>query len=187
MKHTAAWKWSARGLVFWLAGAGPVSSSTMRAESRDERAVRAAYVYNLIKYVEWPPQEKNLTIALLGDAGTGDVISQLLNGRTREGQTLRVVQPVSVEELQRCSVVYVSGAPESEIRKILDKVKGRRILTVGESEGFARAGGMVALVNTGDHIQIEVNLEAAQAGGIRISSRVLGLATIVHSADKGGD
>ncbi|HVT96466.1 MAG TPA: YfiR family protein [Acidobacteriaceae bacterium] len=187
MKHVAVWRCLAWGLVFWLPGAGPVSSSTMRAQSRDERAVRAAYVYNLIKYVEWPAPGKDLTIALVGDAGTGEVISQLLNGRTREGQTLRVVQPVSVEALQGCSVVYVSAAPESDIRKILERVKGRPILTVGESDGFARAGGMVALVNTGDHIQIEVNLEAVQAGGIRISSRVLGLATIVHSAAKGGD
>jgi hypothetical protein len=83
--------------------------------------------------------------------------------------------------------LYVSGASESDIRKILEKVKGRSVLTVGENDVFAQAGGMVALVNTGDHIRIEVNLEAAQSAGIRISSRVLGLATIVHSAGKGGN
>jgi hypothetical protein len=70
--------------------------------------------------------------------------------------------------------------------KTLEKVKGKGVLTVGETEGFARDGGMIALVNSGDHIQIEVNLEAAQGAGIRISSRVLNLATIVRPAQKGG-
>jgi hypothetical protein len=169
------------------------------AETRDERAVRAAYVYNLIQYVEWPSQGRELTIGLAGDAATGDVMEKLLNGRSRGGQTIHVVRALTDEELQRCSVLYVADGPAGalvgEARKTLDrtldktleKVKGRGVLTVGETEGFARDGGMIALVNSGDHIQIEVNLEAVQSAGIRISSRVLNLATIVRTAaQKGG-
>jgi hypothetical protein len=161
------------------------SSSPALAQSRDERAVRAAYLYNLIKYVDWPAQGKELTVAFAGDALTSDMIGKMLDGKTSDRYTLRVVHAESAEELQRCSVLYISGAPESDVRKILEKVKGHNVLTVGEDDVFARDGGMVALVNTGDHIRIEVNLEAAQADGIRISSRVLGLATIVGPAGKG--
>jgi hypothetical protein len=186
VKRAAAWRCAGRALLLGLAVVAVVTSPA-RAQSRDERAVRAAYLYNLIKYVGWPAQGKDLTVAFAGDAPTSDVIGQLLNGRASDGQTIRVVQPASSEELERCSVLYVSGASESDIRKILEKVKGRSVLTVGENDAFAQAGGMVALVNTGDHIRIEVNLEAAQSVGIRISSRVLGLATIVRSAGKGGN
>lgn len=186
MKNAAPWRWLVWGLLFGLAGAAPVSSSSpAQAQSRDERAVRAAYLYNLIRYVEWPAQGKELTVAFAGDAPTSDMIGKLLDGRTSDGFTLRVVQPASAEEMQRCSVLYVSGASETDIRKILDKVKGHSVLTVGEDDVFTRDGGMVALVNTGDHIRIEVNLEAAQSNEIRISSRVLGLATIVGPAGKG--
>jgi hypothetical protein len=198
LKRTARRLWLGRwlrwGLGLWFAGVPAVASSTAGVETRDERAVRAAYVYNLIQYVAWPSEGKELTIGLAGDAATGDVMEKLLNGRSRDGQTLRVVRGPSDEELQKCSVLYVADAPAAgltvEMRKTLDRtlerVKGKRVLTVGETEGFAREGGMIALVHSGDHIQIEVNLEAAQSAGIRISSRVLNLATIVRSAQKGG-
>jgi hypothetical protein len=187
-------RWLEWGLLVWLAGAPAFSPSTVGGETRDERAVRAAYVYNLIRYVEWPSQGKELTIGLAGDAATGDVMEKLLNGRTSDGQTIRVVRTPSDEEAQKCSVLYVADTPAAgltvEMRKTLDRtlerVKGKSVLTVGETEEFARAGGMIALVNSGDHIQIEVNLEAAQSAGIRISSRVLNLATIVRTAPKGG-
>ena len=56
------------------------------AESRDDRSVRAAYVFNLIKYVEWPSQpEKELMIGFIGDAATGEVMETMLNGRTSDG------------------------------------------------------------------------------------------------------
>jgi len=183
----AAHRRLACGRILWLLAAVGLSClPAARAQSRDERAVRAAYVYNLIKYVDWPEPQKELTVGFLGDAATGSVIEQLLNGRTNQGQTIRVVSPAPGEDLERCGLLYVAGTSEADTRKALERVKGRSVLTVGETDGFVREGGMVALVNSGDHIQLEVNLEAVQAAGIRISSRVLGLATIVRPAEKGG-
>ncbi len=187
MKRGAAGRWLGWGLLLWLAGAGSVSSSTGAAQMRDERAVRAAYVFNLIKYVEWPSQDRELTIGLAGDAATGEVMEKLLNGRASDGETVRVVRSPSDEELAKCRVLYIADGQAGEALRFLEKVRGRSILTVGETEAFARAGGMIGLVNSGDHIQIEVNLDAAQSAGIRISSRVLNLATIVRTGQKGGN
>ncbi len=187
MRRAAARPWADRGLVVWLAVGIMLAAPVARAQSRDERAVRAAYVYNLMKYVEWPARQKELTIALAGDASTGDVIGRLLDGRTSDGRTIRVLRTGAADDLAQCSLLYLAGAPGSDVRKVLEKVKRRSVLTVGESEDFAHEGGMVALVNTVDHIRIEVNLEATQAAGIRISSRVLELATIVRGPGKGGD
>jgi YfiR/HmsC-like len=186
LKAAAAGRRLGWGLLIWLAGVGMLSGPAIGAQSRDERAVRAAYVYNLIPYVAWPAQEKELTIGFVGDAATGTVMKQLLEGRSSNGRTIRVALDPADEELQKCDVLYLDDAPAAEARKALEKVKGRSVLTVGETEGFARDGGMIGLVNTGDHIRIEVNLEATQAAKIRISSRVLNLATIVAPAQKGG-
>jgi len=157
-----------------------------QAQSRDERAVRVAYVYNLIQYVEWPSPGKDVTIAIAGNASTGDVMAQLLDGKSSNGQTIHVVRAGKNEDLQRYRIAYIADAPEGDVRRLLEKARGRDVLTLGETEEFVRAGGMVALVNTGDHIRLEVNLEAVQAAGIRISSRVLDLATIVRPSGKGG-
>jgi hypothetical protein len=165
---------------------GVISGLGAEAQSRDERAVRAAYIFNLIKYVEWPVQDKELLIGFNGDAATGEVMERLLGGKTSEGQTIRVVLFPSDEELGKCRLLYFAGDETPEVRKTLDKVKGRGVLTVGEKEGFALDGGMIGLVNSGDHIRIEVNLEAAQSAGIKISSRVLNLALIVRPVQKGG-
>lgn len=185
MKRSRPWNWLRWGLfVFLIVVFAPVRPAS--AESRDDRSVRAAYVFNLIKYVEWPSQPKELVIGFIGDAATGEVLEALLNGRTSDGRAIRVVLSLSDEELPQCSLLYVADPDGKQVRKALEKVKGASVLTIGETDGFARGGGMIGLVNTGDHIQIEVNLEAAQSAGIRISSRVLNLAVIVGSGKKGG-
>ena len=184
MKRCVPSRWKCWGL-FVLAAIGSFPVLPVRAESRDDRSVRAAYVFNLIRYVEWPPQKNELVIGFFGDAATGDLLETMLNGRAGDGHTIRVVLSPSDEELARCSLLYIAEPDTREMRKALLKVKGNSVLTIGETDAFARAGGMVALVNTGDHIQIEVNLEATESARIRISSRVLNLAVIV--GQKGGN
>lgn len=176
-----------RGLAFALGMLACFASSVAHAQSRDERAVRAAYVYNLIKYVDCPAPQKDLTVAFAGDEAANDVILHLLDGRTSNGQTIRAVRWSPAVEPQRCSVLYIADTHEADVHHFLEQAQGRGVLTIGETEAFTRAGGMVGLVNTGDHIRIEVNLDAVQAAGIRISSRVLELAAIVRPAGKGGN
>ena len=179
-------KFGAIGRTLWalalacsaIAGAKPACS----APQRDEREVRSAYVFNLVKYVEWPPSRNEILIGYIGDAESGAVMQKLLSGRNSDEHTLRVVVMPTEEELTKCSVVYVADAKQAESRKLLDRLKEVKVLTIGESEAFVRDGGVVALIKADDHIQIQVNLEAAQRAGVRISSRVLNLATIVHSA-----
>ena len=187
MKALASPCAKSRGLALLLTALIAFTASAGPAESRDERAVRAAYVYNLIKYVEWPAPHKDLTLVFAGDDATGDVISHLLDGKSLNGQTIRAVRFSAAGDLRQCTVLYVADSREAELHRYLDAVRGKTILTVGETEAFTRAGGMVGLVNTGDHIRIDVNLEVAQAAGIRISSRVLDLATIVRPSGKGGN
>lgn len=176
-----------RGLAVVLVVLACWAASATQAQSRDERAVRAAYVYNLIKYVDCPAAQKDLTIAFAGDEAANDVILHLLDGRTGNGQTIHAVRWSPAVEPQRCSVLYIADTREAEVHRYLEQAQGRGVLTIGETEAFAQAGGMVGLVNTGDHIRIEVNLEAVQAAGIHISSRVLELAAIVRPAGKGGN
>jgi YfiR/HmsC-like len=183
LKWSSATRWA---LLAGLTGAlCQPPSSALASTSHDERAVRAAYVYNLLQYIEWPDARSDLVIGFEGDPATGEILRTLLNGRTSNGHPIRVVLFPTPEELGSCSVLYLGDGSSREARRALDSISGRTVLTVGESDPFARDGGMVALVNTGDHIRIEVNLEVTQHAGIRISSRVLNLATIVHSAQDG--
>jgi len=148
--------------------------------------VRAAYVYNLLQYIDWPPGKNELVIGFDGDPATGEILRTLLDGRNSNGRPVRVVLFPTAQELRNCSIFYLSDGPTRGARQAMDSLQGSAVVTIGETDPFAREGGMVALINTGDHIRIEVNLDATEQAGIHISSRVLSLATIVHSAQNGG-
>jgi hypothetical protein len=175
---------SRRGLLsLWFLCALLLLTSSLQAQ-RDERAVRAAFVYNLTKYVEWPQADKELVIGFVGEGGMGETLQRIVAGKTSDTRTLRVILDPADDQLERCDVVYVAYSSPKRTQTVLSKLRHKSTLSVGETGDFARAGGMVGLVRDADQIQIQVNLEAAQAAGLKISSRLLNLAVIVRR--KGG-
>lgn len=149
------------------------------AQPHNEFAVRTAFVYNLTKYVEWPRASNTLLIGVIGDGPMGDVLKQL-SGKTSESRTIQVVLSPGDEALARCNVLYISYRSPKKIKEVLDKVRRSNVLTVGEVDSFAKEGGIIGLVTSGDHVQIQVNLANAQENQLKISSRLLNLATVVH-------
>jgi hypothetical protein len=154
----------------------------LSAQVQDERAVKAAYVFNLTKYVEWPHPNPELTIGFVGEGPMGETLQKVLDGKTSEARPIRVILSPSDEQLQRCNILYIAQSSPKKIRAAVDKVRNKDVLTIGDSDSFARNGGMVGLVRTGDQVQIQVNLEASEEAHLKISSRVLNLSTIVQPA-----
>lgn len=153
----------------------------LSAQSQDERAVKAAFVFNLTKYVEWPHPSQELVIGFVGDGPMGEMLQKVLDGKTSEARPIRVLLFPSDEQLQQCSILYVAQSAPKKIRAVVDKVRNKGVLTVGDSDSFARNGGMVGLVRTGDQVQIQVNREATEESHLKISSRLLNLSTIVQT------
>jgi hypothetical protein len=173
------------GTLVLMAVLAAVALAPASAQERDERAVRVAYLYSLIKFVDWPSPESDLLIGYVGSPGTGDTLFKSLDGRKNDARTLHVVLSPSDELLGKCGIIYFGDASSDETRRTLAKVEGRAVLTVGETDAFPRRGGMIGLVKGDDRIGIVVNLELAQRLGVKISSRVLSLATIVRPGKDG--
>lgn len=177
------WSWTAcfllAGYVTPLCGLLLLFALPAPAQPQNELAVRAAFVYNLTKYVEWPRPSSSLLIGVVGDGPMGDTLKQLA-GKTSESRAIKVVISPSDEAITKCNVLYISYQSPKKIKVVLDKVRRSNVLTVGEVESFAKEGGIVGLVTVGDHVQIQVNLETAQENQLKISSRLLNLATVVH-------
>ncbi len=155
------------------------------AQGRDERAVRAAYVFNLTKYVEWPERSNEIVIGFVGTGPMGEVLQNMLAGKTSESRSIRLLLAPSDEQLDQCHILYISDSPPQKIRTILERVHDKSVLTVGETDSFPRENGMVGLVRAGEQIQIHVNLQAVHEARLKISSRLLNLSTIVQPAGKG--
>ena len=164
------------GLMVLLALLPAVSAT----RSEDERAVRAAYVFNVSRFVEWPSEKRELMICFIGTRGTGEFLQWMLDGKMSESRPINVKLFPSEDELPQCSILYIAESEEKNIHNTLLKMEGKSILTIGEADSFARDGGMVGLVEAGDQIHMQVNPEAAQRAGIKIGQRLLNLALIVR-------
>lgn len=147
----------------------------------NERAVKVAFVFNLTKYVEWPQRNSELIVGVVGEGPMVEALETQLAGKSSESRPIRVVEFPSDAQLERCHILYVAYSTPKKARAAVERVRNKSILTVGDSDSFAHDGGMVGLVTAEDHIQIQVNLKAAEEAHLKISSRVLGLATIVET------
>ena len=143
--------------------------------------MRAAFVFNLTKYVSWPGGRDRLVVGVVGEGDMATVLKQVLDGKVSDGRRIEVVLHAPDSELSECDLLYVNGESPAMLRSILNRAAKRAVLTVGDSDRFVRSGGMVGLVRSGDQMEIEVNLEALRSSRLDMSSRLLNLAVLVPS------
>jgi hypothetical protein len=156
----------------------------LRSQELDERAIKVAYIFNLTKYVEWPHAGNQLVVGFVGDGPMGEALEKMLSGKTTGARSIRVVLSPKDDVLNQCDVVYIDYSSPKKTRATLDQLRSKSVLTVGDTESFPRDGGMIGLVRVGQQVHLQVNLDAVQRTQLKISSRVLSLATIVHDEAK---
>ena len=151
------------------------------AQSASEPALKAAFLYNFAKFAEWPADaapSDPLTICVFGDTPIADALDETVKGRTVDGRKTVVVR-VKPEGFRGCHVLYLAGLDSKRAQAIVDDLKGAPVLTVGDREQFAQGGGIAGLFVEQGRMRFAINVEAAQRGRLRISSRLRSLAKIV--------
>jgi uncharacterized protein DUF4154 len=174
----------ARVLPFFLSLAAllPVLAAASRAQMHNADAVKTAFVFNLTKYVEWRHSRAELIIGFVGAGPMRERLNSSLSGKISESKSIRVVLDPSEEALNNCDILFLGTMPAKSRHELLQKARSQSVLTVSDDDSFTKVGGMVGLVTVGDHVQIEINLEAVQAAQLKISSRLLNVAVLVHPA-----
>jgi hypothetical protein len=171
-------------MVLVLAGAAVCA--TVQAQSIDEYQVKAAFLYNFAKFVEWPPQAfkdsgQPITICVLGQSAVGTALEQVVHGKTLDGRPFAVVKIADVRRAQVCQILFVSATERKRSQALLADLDSLGILTVGEMEGFAVEGGIINFKLEGGRVRLEINVDAAEQSHLRISSKLLSLAQIVKA------
>lgn len=161
-----------------------VSSAGAEAVVADEESLKAAFLYNFSRFVEWPPEsftgvEEPLVVGIFGPGGVGPVLEEIVGGQTAEGRPMAVHYLDRLEEVSRCHLLFVSRYADVTIGEVLAAAAGAPVLTVSDAPGFASAGGMVGFVVEENKMRLEVNPPAVRANGLRVRSRLLRLASIV--------
>ncbi len=155
-------------------------SAKAQAGSADEYSVKAAYLYNFAKFVEWPGEAGDsgtpLVIAVFGKDDFGAVLKQTVQGETVNGRTISVRSVSRIEDLRSCHILFFGSSNLNRLAEVLRAIEGVSILTVGETDEFVRLGGVIAFVAEGNKIRFEINLVPARRNRLTISAKLLRVA-----------
>lgn len=148
-----------------------------------EYQVKAAFLFNFAKFVEWPPPvdavNEPFTICLLGDP-FGPILDNTVRNENLDGRPLAIRRLTSADDPRQCQILFFRASETDDAPDILRTLDNAPVLTVGENANFIAVGGMIRFVQTGRRIRFEINPDAAERASLKISSRLLRVADIVR-------
>jgi hypothetical protein len=159
-----------------------------------EYLIKAGFIYNFANLVQWPSSsfaqpDSPIVIVILGEDHFGTTLDRALDGKKVNARSFVIKRARSISELQRtlgpqkdCQILYVSSSEMPHLSDAIQMLKGVPVLTIGETPGFARNGGIINLILEDNKVRFEVNVAAAKEADLNISSRLLALARIVQSS-----
>lgn len=152
-----------------------------------EYRVKAGFLQKFPQFVEWPARafhdaQSPIVIGILGDDPFGPFLDETLSDEKIGDRPLVVRRFRRIEDLAECHVLFISRSATGALGEIFARLRERSVLTVGEDESFERAGGMVRIVIQNNKPGLRINRAAAEAQGLMINSKLLGIATLVPPA-----
>ena len=175
-----------RGRVLRVLGLVMLFLSATRAQSPTAGAyqVKAAFLFNFAKFVEWPPSSFSdasapLRICVFGRDPFGEELRNITKEKTVNGHKLEVNQVLDLQVARTCHILFIASSETARLKQIFEGLRGTDALTVGDTKGFVEQGGMINFVLENSRVQFEVNRKAAEQGGLKISSKLLSVAKLV--------
>ena len=173
--------------VVWLALSGLAPRNVAGATGNEQPyRVKVAFLFNFASLVKWPEEsfhgpDAPFVICHYGGSQTRGLFETAYSGRMVERHPIEVWDLSSVDDVLGCHIMMITAERSEEVDDFLSAVAGKSVLTIGETDGFARSGGVIGFYSDGSKIRFEVNLGAAKSARLRISSRLLKLARLVSS------
>jgi len=158
-------------LLLWMIWVlAPGGAGTRAADIAPEYVSKATYLTRLRDFVRWPGSDE-ITFGILGEDPFDGALDKV-----------NVKRSTKIEDLKDCQVIYISKSEQGNLDRLFDSLGSANILTVGDSEGFAKQGGMIGFVMEGDQVRFEINTGSARRAGLKIDLRLLKLALRVFNS-----
>jgi hypothetical protein len=157
-----------------------------------ESQVKAMFVYNFLKFVEWPVETSAgardpFVVVIIGEGATADATERFLESKTIGERPLVVRRTKWDESLAGVRAAFVVEPDAKKLHRVLDAAATAGVLTIGEGESFTTNGGVIGLLVKDRKVRFDVDTTAAQTAGLRVSSKLLALTRVVHSStDRSG-
>jgi hypothetical protein len=163
---------------------GALMSVGSSAQVADEYKVKAAFLYNFPKFVEWPSQSFKgpsdpIVIGVLGRNPFHDALADALAAKTINGRPFQVREISDASQAAGCQMLFVAASERKHITELLKENAITGVLTIGETANFAQEGGVVNFKIEDGTVRLQINLQAARRQQLHISAKLLSLAEIV--------
>jgi hypothetical protein len=168
----------------WTLAVALVIALTAGADdSSKEYKVKAAFIYNFAQFVDWPDSafvssDAPFVVVIVGKDPFNGLLDRAVGGKS-VGNRRAVVQHIdSIDQIGSCQILFVPQTDDDSLTQILKKIQDRPILAIGENENLPSLGGCCRFFTEDDRVRFEINLDAANAANLKISSKLLKLARI---------
>lgn len=157
-----------------------------------EAQVKAVFLLNFARFVEWPAVTYTsagapFAICVYGDDPFGADLDAVVRGESADGRPMVVKRLREPHDLPQCQIVFVAAGADRELESVVAALDRRATLTVSDADGAARRGAMIRLMNMNGKIRLRVNIDAVRAAHLTISSNLLRASEIIGGAAPGDD
>ena len=150
-----------------------------------EYEVKAAFIYNFARYIQWPKESdtnKPFVIAVIGKDPFGVALDDAVSGQKVQGRPVVIKRFTKIEDAPNCDILFVCASESDRLHQIFGVLHQAPVLTIGDIDRFAELGGMINLRTEDNRIRFEVNVQAIGRAGLKAGSQILRLARIVTEA-----
>ena len=149
-----------------------------------EYQVKSLFLLNFARYVNWPSDvftapDAPFEIGVLGEGKFGGELAKTVEGKSVQGRPILIRQIQTPEDSGKCHILFIGASEKAGLVEILNRIKTRPVLTVGETDQFMEQGGVINFVKKEGKIRLEINLVAARQANLQISSKLLKVADVV--------
>jgi hypothetical protein len=183
--RTSAWaRWLIVVIGFAMLGLGSARGFSAETPVLKEHELKAAFLYNFTKFVEWPSssfRDANapFVVAVAGNSPCTAELEKIAKERKINGRQMIIRRITTFDGAQDAQALFISASEDSRSKDWLAAMRGRSVLTIGESEFFCKQGGVINFLLEGEKIRFEINMDQAEAAGLKVSAQLQKLAKTV--------
>lgn len=160
-------------------------NSLAQDQQPSEYEVKAAFLFNFAKFIDWPPEvfadtNSPIVVGVLGKNVFGNNLEKTIRDRKVNNRSFQFRNYTSITEATNCQILFVSPSEKADFPKIVGTLQNASVLTVSETDGFIQAGGMINFLIQDNKIRFQISDETAKKARLKISSKLLSLAVPVR-------
>jgi hypothetical protein len=155
--------------------------STLLKESQ----IKAAFLYNFTKFVEWPAGTFRgagapIVIGVLGESSMVDELEAIVAERHVNGRAIEIRSVQGATATAGVQLLFVTAEASDEFLALSGAMRGEPVLTIGESPDFAAGTGIIGFVQLGSKVRFEIDMVAAGRARLKVSGQLQKLATSIR-------